>query len=263
MSSTKDSVGSGIPMAASASSCEIRRILETYARRDSADQRYSFFDAGNLLRLQELDRRLLKRIASAQKKDLANRKILEIGCGAGYWIRKFVEWGARPDNLSGIDLLAARVAQARRLCPASVHIKCGDASRTEFASASFDIVLQATVFTSILDPGMKAALALEMLRLLRQDGVILWYDFFVNNPGNPHVSAIGKRELRSLFPCCRISCEKVTVAPPVGRLLGRTATFAYHAAATLRFLSTHYLAVIQKEGWCGLTPVDHSSTDLE
>src|SRR3989440_8774150 len=43
-------------------------------------------------------------------------------------------------------------------------------------SDSFDVVMQVTVFTSILDPDLKRRVALEMLRVVKQDGLILWYE---------------------------------------------------------------------------------------
>ena len=37
---------------------------------------------------------------------LAGQNILEMGCYTGYWLGEFVKWGARPENLTGIDLFA-------------------------------------------------------------------------------------------------------------------------------------------------------------
>ena len=227
---------------------EANRIEAAYARRDAEalEHRYSDFQIANLLRVQEFERRLLRRLPSKANTSLEEQKILEVGCGTGYWIRKFIQWGARPGNLAGVDLLTARIQMARELCPSAVTLDCREASRLDFENGSFDIVFQATVFTSILDIEMKAAVAREMLRVLKQDGVIIWYDFFVNNPRNPDVRGIGKRELQQLFPGCRIHCERITLAPPLGRLLARFSSLAYGVASGLRILSTHYLASIQK-----------------
>jgi len=72
-----------------------------------------------------------------------------------------------------------------------MHLKrCGDASRLPFKDGSFDIVMQFTVFTSILDREVKKAVATEMLRVLKADGIILWYDYHMNNPKNPDVKGI-------------------------------------------------------------------------
>jgi len=54
---------------------------------------------------------------------------------------------------------------------------------------------QFTVFTSILDISMKQSIAGEMLRVLKPDGIILWYDYYRNNPMNPDVRGVKKREI--------------------------------------------------------------------
>ena len=64
---------------------------------------------------------------------------------------------------------------------------------------------------------MKQAIAREMLRVLKPQGSILWYDFFMDNPRNSNVRGIGRRELASLFPDCRIWLRRVTLAPPLAR----------------------------------------------
>jgi ubiquinone/menaquinone biosynthesis C-methylase UbiE len=229
------------------SSEEAKRIADAYERRSKSLRQgvYSLFDPSHLLRLQEVERRILKAI-KRETRDLRDTKLLEIGCGSGYWLRQFVQWGGRPPNLVGVDLLADRVAMARELCPSDIRLECRDASSLGFRDDTFDIVFQATVFSSILDADMKAAVAREMLRVLQPGGFVLWYDFFVNNPRNPDVRGIGKKELCQLFPNCSIHCERITLAPPLGRPLSRLSAFAYNLTSALRFTCTHYLVVIKK-----------------
>ncbi|HKF23240.1 MAG TPA: class I SAM-dependent methyltransferase [Candidatus Angelobacter sp.] len=227
---------------------ESQRIIEAYNRRDQAlpPGRYSSFEISHLLLQQELERRILRVLGSRTHQNLAGRRILEVGCGSGRWLRQFIQWGAAPEDLAGVDLLPDRIVQAHKLCPAGVHLECGDASHLAFESQSFDIVFQAMAFTSILSGEVKGSVAQEMLRVLRKDGFVLWYDFFVNNPRNPDVRGVGKTELRELFPGCLIQCARVTLAPPIGRLLGRFSESAYRFVSALRFASTHFLAVIEK-----------------
>jgi ubiquinone/menaquinone biosynthesis C-methylase UbiE len=54
-----------------------------------------------------------------------------------------------------------------------------------FLDKTFDLVVQSAVFNSILDFEMKQQIASEMLRVLKDDGLILWYDYHVNNLRNP------------------------------------------------------------------------------
>ena len=241
--------GKGATLSKEATAAEEQRIREAYCRRSKSIEpsRYSLFRLSHLLLLQELEARLLKVIGKCTHEDLSDKRILEIGCGAGYWLRQFIQWGATPGNVAGVDLLPDRISRARELCPSGVELQCREASNLNFSNDSFDIVFQSMAFSSILHTPMKEAVAKEMMRVVRPQGFILWYDCFVNNPRNPDVKGIGKGELGRLFPECRIQCARITLAPPLGRLLGRFSASAYRLASSLRVTCTHYLAVIEKK----------------
>ncbi len=226
---------------------EEARIRGAYARRQrKPEATYSFFAPSYVLEVQERERALLSLLSHHGVKVLKEKRILEIGCGTGYWLRAFVQWGALPENIFGIDLLPERVEHARKLCPHGVRLECGNAAALDFPQASFDFVLQSTVFTSILDPEMRRRIAAEMLRVLRPGGLVLWYDFFVDNPRNPDVRGVRRSEIRKLFPGCQIGLRHTTLAPPIGRLVGRYSPLAYMLLSHSKILCTHYLGLIKK-----------------
>jgi SAM-dependent methyltransferase len=226
---------------------EEARIRQAYARRALSGQSYTWFDAGHLFMVQQLERRLLRLLRRHDMAPLQSKKILEIGCGNGHWLREFVKWGASPDNLAGVDLLAERVDQARRLSPAGIAFQSGNATRLNFADQRFDIVLQATVFTSIRDFAVKRQIAAEMLRVVKERGIVLWYDFHVDNPRNPDVRGIKSREIAQLFPGCRISLERIILAPPVLRRLAPYTWLGCYLLSAIPWLCTHYLGTIRKD----------------
>ena len=228
------------------SEVEQKRILAAYARRPGTDRRYSWFNDAHLLLTQERERLVLQALKRHDVSALDGMRILEIGSGTGHWLREFIKWGARPENITGLDLIAERVAEAKLLCPDAVRIECGDAGHLPFPGEAFDLVLQSTVFSSILDRDMRQQVAAEMLRVLKRDGLILWYDLAVNNPSNADVRGINKREVRQLFPACRIEFRRMTLAPPVARLLARYSWFACSLLAQMRWMCTHYLGVVRK-----------------
>lgn len=225
---------------------ELRRIEEAYARRESSDFRYSCFSAGHLLMLQERERYVLDLLQHRGFSPLSGKRILEIGCGTGYWLREFVKWGASPEHVFGVDLILDRTWQARQLCPPGVGIVRGNAAELPFKGANFDLVLQFTVFTSVLDQGLRQKMALEILRVVKPGGLVLWYDFCVNNPRNSDVRGVKKCEIEGLFAGCQIRLRRITLAPPLARWLAPRSWTACHLLAKLPWLCTHYLGLISK-----------------
>ena len=221
----------------------IRRVYDERALTDYGD-RYTYFDPGNLFLTQDREAAVLCALRRSGFSPLTGRDILEVGCGTGQWLRQFVQWGADPERLVGIELDPVRVAQARRLSPASVRILEGDAAETGIPSGSFDLVYQSVVFTSILNMGVRRALAREMLRLLKPQGIALWYDFRVDNPHNPDVQAVGRAEIRELFAQCDISFRSVGLAPFLARRIAPFSRVACEVLGLIPGLNTHVLAVI-------------------
>jgi ubiquinone/menaquinone biosynthesis C-methylase UbiE len=170
-----------VPRAGSSQS-EEARIRAAYAKRQQDDARYSYFSRGNLFEKQECERRLLTLLKRYGLAPLQTKKILDVGCGTGAQMRAFIQWGARPEHMTGIDLLVDHLVAARHVCPEAVSIVCGNAAALAFPDATFDLVVQFTVFTSVLDAVMKHQIASEMLRVVKDEGFIVWYNFHINNP---------------------------------------------------------------------------------
>ena len=225
---------------------EEARIREAYRHREQNDSRYSWFNPAHQFMIQQCERRILASLNRYGFANLQSKTILEVGCGNGHWLNQFVKWGARPENVNGIDLLADRLANARRSSSPAVGLQCASAAELPFRSGSFDIVFQSTVFTSILDLTLKQRAASEMLRVLDRGGLILWYDYHVNNPWNRDVRGVKRQEIAHLFPNCRIELHRVTLIPQLARLIAPYSYFACYVLEKLPPLCTHYLGVIRK-----------------
>ncbi len=225
---------------------EETRMRSVYAKRQGVF-RYSWFNHAHVFRVQELERDILAVLRAAHFEHLQDKRILEIGCGQGQWLNQLVKWGARPENVVGIDVLENRVSQARQLCPQGVQVHCGNATRLPFNNASFDLVVQFTVFSSILDIAVKEMVAREMLRVLKDGGLILWYDFFLNNPSNPDVRGIRKHEITHLFSGCHIDFHRVSLAPPLCRVIAPYSWLGCYALERLRMFNAFYLGLIRKK----------------
>ena len=66
----------------------------------------------------------------------------------------------------------------------------GDAPRADITAGSQDLVMQCTVFSSILDDALQQRLAEAMWSWLKPGGAVLWYDFIVDNPRNRDVRGV-------------------------------------------------------------------------
>jgi ubiquinone/menaquinone biosynthesis C-methylase UbiE len=171
-------------------------------------------------------------------------RIADIGCGKGFWLRTFLDWGVRPAGVWGIDVDTARLRSAAIEAPGA-GLLLADCQAVPFRGASFDIVTQFTLFTSLLDPKARIAAANEMSRIVKPGGLIVWYDFFAPNPMNPRTRPIGRREIGELFAGCSIQMERITFAAPLARMLARVSPRVAAAANRSGYLATHYLALIE------------------
>ena len=229
----------------SAPQSEEQRIRSVYAgRTDTA--KYSWFSSGQQLMLHGAARALLDALRRAGVSRLDEMRVLEIGCGSGHWLRELVQWGVRPDRLVGIDLIAERLGDARARCAPGVRLATASAAALPFADGAFDIVLQSTVLTSVLDATVRERIAAEMMRVLRPDGFVLWYDFLVDNPRNRDVRGVDRRELSRLYPGWTLDLRRVTLAPPLARYLAPRMWTLAAALTALPFLCTHYAGTLRR-----------------
>jgi len=216
-----------------------------YARR-AAPERYSYLQPDVWQSVQERQRAMLACFVRAGWTTLADKHAVEVGCGAGGNLLELLRLGFMPERLTGIELLPERAAHSRQVLPAALRVIEGDARAAPIKSGSQHLVLQSTVFSSLLEGATRAALAAAMWRWLAPGGAVLWYDFSVDNPRNPDVRGVPLREVRTLFPQARITARRVTLAPPLARVLCRIQPRLYPLFNAVPVLRTHVLAWIEK-----------------
>ncbi len=232
---------------ASASS-EPQAIAQRYARRAGAAlaDRYHPLRPEVWQAQQERQRVLIDLLRRHAPRPLAELDLLEVGCGHGDNLLELLRLGFEPARLIGNELLPERSAAARTRLPAATRLLPGDALQQALADASLDIVLQSTVFSSILDDGFQQRLAARMWQWLRPGGAVLWYDFTVDNPRNADVRGVPLARISALFPAGRIEARRVTLAPPIARRVVRLHPAAWRWFNALPLLRTHVLAWIEK-----------------
>lgn len=202
---------------------EIQAIRQRYTRRAQLPEA-SLYDPLNPSRYmldQEKRQALIRWIHYAKLLPVQDKRLLEIGCGSGNNLSLLMSLGFQPENLVGNELIEEYAMKARHWLPIGTEILVGDASTLELADNSFDIVFQSTVFTSILDSNFQEKLAKRMWSLVKPGGGVLWYDFIFNNPKNPDVRGVTKRQIHQLFPDGNIKIWRVCLAPPISRQVTR------------------------------------------
>jgi SAM-dependent methyltransferase len=187
--------------------------------------------------------RALVDLFNHQGMHLDELRVLDMGCGAGSALRFLISLGVEPQNAAGCDLVQERLREGHRLNPALAYAGA-DATRLPFASGSFDLVCQFTMFSST-SLRMQSGLAREILRVLRPGGGILWYDMRGPFPSGP-LRGIERADLQTLFAGCHLEALKTLHSRLSPRLL-RLGHWAAVVADMLPFLRrTHYLALLRK-----------------
>jgi SAM-dependent methyltransferase len=225
---------------------EPQAVAARYARRAAAADRYSALRPEVWQWMQERQRALLRGLARRGLTELAALRLAEVGCGSGGNLLELLRLGFAPEHLQGIELLPERHAAARHVLPAAAGVWLGDAVQAPIEPGSLDLVLQSTVFSSLLDDAFQHKLATAMWRWLRPGGHVLWYDFTVDNPRNPDVRGVPLARVRTLFPQGRVSAQRVTLAPPLARVVCGWHPGLYPVFNAVPLLRTHVLAWIAK-----------------
>jgi len=150
---------------------------------------------------------------------LGGRDILEVGCGHGAELVRLIAWGAEARRLAGIDLLADRIVKARERLP-DADLRVADVRSLPFDDASFDLVMQVTLFSSIVGTPNRDRAAAEMRRVLRPGGYILWCDMWVVRPDRP-LAAMPEKEIRRLFPGCQADIRRAVLNPLLARQIAK------------------------------------------
>lgn len=227
---------------------EVNRLLEVYREyevRGFGVSKWSPNNKGNRAVQEECHFKLRRLLQKRGFLPLKNRRVLEVGCGTGEHLGEFWKMGARPQNLFGIDLISDRIGIARRNYP-QFNFEVANAEALPFADESFDLVAVFTVFTSILDRRMAANVCQEITRVLVAGGSIVWYDFRLHSPLNPHVRGISHRGIKNLFPGFSVNLQAISLLPPLARRLGRLTSLLYQPLCAVPFLRSHYLGLLIK-----------------
>jgi SAM-dependent methyltransferase len=226
---------------------EKERILKEYYRRkiEIPGDRYAIWNPSALHTKHSKERCAIEMLHKYGAFPSADTPCLEVGYGSLGWLGTLISWGVREELLHGIELDHQRAAVAKSILPLA-KLEIGDASNMPFSAEQFELVIVSTVLTSVLEQDMRKSIAAEIVRVLKKGGSLIYYDFAFNNPQNPNVKGIRKKELLSLFKGLKGEVRKSTLAPPISRLVAPRSLILASFLESMSFLRTHLMAVLKK-----------------
>jgi ubiquinone/menaquinone biosynthesis C-methylase UbiE len=208
--------------------------------------KYSVFNTAQLFLLQQRQRGVIEVLQRCGITHLTQiQHLLEVGCGDGAVLLEYGGLGIPIKSLHGSDVLPGRVTKAHTALP-TVPFTCADGRALPYRSNSFDLVAVYTVMSSILDEDVQHRVARELMRVVKRDGIILCYDFWLN-PNNPNTRGVTRADLQRWFPDSRMIARRITLAPPISRRLVKHSWWLGTLLESLRVFNTHDLVAILPE----------------
>jgi SAM-dependent methyltransferase len=168
--------------------------------------------------------------------DRSSARILDVGCGSGATLLPFLRLGFSQEQLSGVDVSAERIAQARHALP-QADFRCESGDAMSFETAAFDLVFESTMFVLMTSDEVAARIARDMIRVTKPGGHIMLVDWRYAKPGSDVYRAVTPARIASLFQVGAatsvVARERGALVPPVGRFLSRRLPSLYFVVQAL------------------------------
>ncbi len=229
---------------------EINRIKAEYNRRDSDARLSGLYDRLNpaVIHIRHEIERHLALFFRGRKRTAGSpgeSKLIDIGCGCGAFFNMFAQLGFKPESLLGAEL------SRERIMGAAPGVRGGivnaDASSLPFVDSCFDYASQFTVFSSVIDAGLRSKIASEMKRVVKNGGYIISYDMLHTNPFNPNLAPLKYSHFKHIFGAKPEACYRIVLNPVIlRRLIGRFGLVC-DVFSSLKILNSFYLAFIRVE----------------
>lgn len=171
--------------------------------------------------------------------------VVDLGCGSGGLALLLAEREQKPARYIGLDLLDENIAAASAAVPWGEFV-AGSADRLPIRDETADLVVAATLLSSLREAFLQEAVAAEVARVLRRGGRLVVYDIRYPSPRNRSVVPVTVRRLKRLFPGWPIDARTITLLPPIARSALGAGDKRYRFFASIPLLRSHVAAVLTR-----------------
>jgi ubiquinone/menaquinone biosynthesis C-methylase UbiE len=225
---------------------ELDRIAGTWGRYGASARKrraWSSRNPGNAAIREELVTALLD-VASEPLAGTA--PILDVGCGAGWWLRRLAAAGVAPGRLYGVDLQQRSVESARKAVPGAT-VATADARALPYPPGRFGLVTLIVVLSSLSDRAARGTAIAEAARVLAPGGVLAIWDLRWPSH-NRQVRALRRGPTLAALAAAGLQADTrtLTLAPPLARSLHGLSPRVYPVLAGIPGLRSHRLFVGRK-----------------
>jgi len=201
-----------------------------YYQKKGEDRNDLLTNPGVLFQYLAVEDSVISALKGATNLSREASRILDVGCGEGESLSRFLQLGFSPGNLYGIDVIEERIDEGRKKYP-NLNFVCDDATSMPFESDMFDLTLESTMFIQLTDEGLSQRIADEMLRVTKPNGYLMLIDWRYGKPGNSSYLAVSKKRINKMFSVGLLSdivCQSSgALVPPVGRAVSKYLPSAY------------------------------------
>lgn len=224
---------------------ELDKLKQVYNERKSLKIDYSFVLPQNYYLVSSREKIFISSLLKYFGTDYSDLKVLDLGFGSGNDIFNLIKAGFKVENISGVEVIEERFQYVKSIIP-NADLKLNNGFNIPFEDNKFDLIIQSTVFSSILNPESRAKLANEMIRVLKPKGKVFFYDIRFNNPWNKNVVKMDKDEINRIFKNEVKRFNAVTLNPILVRKIASGSIILCELLEKVPFFCSHYYTIIEK-----------------
>lgn len=118
----------------------------------------------------------LQQALAAAGIDLTGKRVLDIGAGFGYFVQKYLDWGA--ERVTGVDLTEVSVQALRQQFPGHAFFQADISDPALSIPGPYDLVSAISMIFHIVDEARFRQALTNMARLVEPGGYLLIVDAF-------------------------------------------------------------------------------------